>query len=210
MKLLSTLLLILTLFPLSAQKYAPILNQSLSEADLAYMPNTELKLLKNELILVKGADLTAIASKDPAPFAATTSQFLDKVSEANLTLIRQLEETQVETMCSKNDLFHAFLEAVEGQQTIPLHLQWLFLQQFPDKEANIYLVPIAETFKTIVISYYDDKKQAQHQFYVFDKKGQKIDTAKLSGSLQLKGIEVMETEQEKTVLRFKEDGTLGH
>ena len=194
----------------TAQKYAPIINQSFQLSDLAYMPKAELQQLKNEIILVKGADLEAITTQNPGPFALTTTQFLDSVSTANLELIQTLLQSQEESTsnCSHQEWFSAMIAAVKGGQPIPFYLQWYFLKSFPQASDHIYLAPVSTDFLTLAISGYDTAGQIRHHIFTFTPEGDLIDQLVLSEEVRLQDQALVLKQEEKVILTFNKEGEL--
>lgn len=165
----------------NGQKYAKVLDQPMTAADLEYMPREELKLLKNELIATKGSDIKSIAPTKEAEDLGTVS-FLDSVSEANIQLIVQTANHRAKApACTHQELFDHFIKITKQEQRVPFYLQVLFLKACQKPEANIYLIPMAEQFYTIGISLRPEIGPEQHRIIVFDKAGLVLDEKRFNG-----------------------------
>lgn len=189
------LMIAVVFFSLSlfGQKYARILNQGFTLADLEYMPLSELRLLKNELIATKGSDIIR-SNKDSLPTLDQSPQpFLDDRSEKNLQLITKLEYSlsKTDSVCTDLELYHRFIGLIDEKQKIPFYLQAHFLGACQDPTANIYLVPVSDYFYTIGISKKPMVGPESHRIITMSQEGKIIDSKFLHGKAQFKNDQII-------------------
>lgn len=179
-----TILLSLSAF---GQKYSKVLDQAFEASDLEYMPISELRLLKNEIIATKGSDVIRTKNNDKA-IVESPKPFLDKSSEANIELITKLETSLMDkdSTCSDMELYKYFIESIKHKQSIPFYLQTLFFSNCQSPKSNIYLVPVSEKFNTVAISEKPMIGPEFHKVYTFDLEGKKIDFKSMNGKAQFK------------------------
>lgn len=110
---------------LSAQRYSNVIDQALNAADLMYMPAEELKILKNEIIAIKGARSQVkgnTQSKNPYVQYSCTQQFLSEMDQANLDLINAALQENHQKTCSEEDLYKLFIQLAQSKQQMPLYI----------------------------------------------------------------------------------------
>jgi len=178
---------------LHGQHYSKILNQKFTLEDLNYMPITEMRLLKNELIATNGSDI--IRSRDTSAQAPveSPSPFLDEISEANLLLLSTLENnlSQSDDLCTNEELYERFLDLIEQEQNIPFYLQKRFLGNCQNATANIYLIPISKNFYTLGISEQPEIGPISHVLITLNQEGQRIDYKSMLGKAKFENGQII-------------------
>ena len=179
--------------PLSGQKYTKVLDQEITAADLDYMPVTELRLLKNELIATKGNNVIKAKTDAEIPVSENAKPFLDANSEANLKLIIELEYNRSETdsLCTDIELLNRFIELITQKQKIPFYLQTRFLGRCQNPKANIYIIPAYDQFYTIGISEEPMVGPEVHKIFTISKEGLNIDSKIMNGKARFENNQII-------------------
>ena len=171
---------------LLGQKYNGVIHQELSWSDLQYMPTNELRILKNEIVALRGlASHTQEASGPSNPFRSFDA-FLSPMDQKNIQLIDQtIRNADNEKECNTQELFELFLANVEYKQAMPIYISNLFYDGYLNNQevANQWSIQVSDQFYTIWIPTPDACKScdATHHLYTFDLAGNSILRKKFLG-----------------------------
>ncbi len=191
-------------FSTLAQRYSSVIDQQLTWEDLQYMPKSELNLLKNEIIAIKGMQQKSDKG-GPLQEYNGLGQFLSSSDQANIRLIDKVCRNNEVSLCSEKDLFTLFLENARNKQKIPIYLSQKFYG-FPISEIdrkNQWEIKMSDQFITLWIPGKINCEACYHnnQLFTYTKEGQLIDQKSFNGKL-VKSEGTIVIEESKNALKM--------
>lgn len=190
--------LLLNFSGLLAQSYSHIIDQELSESDLAYMSAEELKVLKNEIIALKGAQSSARGNSGAAPFAQHTSSasFLGTKDQRNIELIERIQREGNQKNCSLQEQYELFIQLAKGKQQMPLSLakQFYGISLNNEMSKNQKVIRLSDKIMAFWVPQFSTCKECPYtnHFVTINQSGEVLSNLKVEGVLSIKENHLLE------------------